>query len=187
MALAYDAASSTLKCPAAPRTFARSCSSSGLMLTLTSGHSMVKTRPSDAISRLTSTSPLCSSSSLLTSSSTRRSSRVWPVSRILSVSLRGGSRPFEGAGVAEASRPWEPSATGWRDGAALGAGPFVVADTPADWFDRYRAFPGVYNIWRGGIDILIYTPEEEELEQMLAGGRAFIEDALREGVTIYEE
>ena len=61
----------------------------------------------------------------------------------------------------------------------------IVADTPADWFDRYRAFPGVYNIWRGGIDILIYTPEE--LEQMLAGGRAFIEDALREGVTIYEE
>ena len=61
----------------------------------------------------------------------------------------------------------------------------IVADTKADWFDRYRAFPGVYNIWRGGIDILIYTPEE--LEEMLAGGRAFIEDALREGVTIYEE
>lgn len=61
----------------------------------------------------------------------------------------------------------------------------IVADTTADWFNRYRAFPGVYNIWRGGIDMLIYTPEE--LEKMLAGGRAFIEDALREGVTIYEE
>ena len=61
----------------------------------------------------------------------------------------------------------------------------VIADTAAEWFDRYRAFPGVYNIWRGGIDILIYTPQE--LETMLAGGRAFIEDALREGVTIYEE
>ena len=54
-----------------------------------------------------------------------------------------------------------------------------------DWFDRYRAFPGVYNIWRGGIDMLIYTPEE--LEEMLASGRAFIEDALQEGVIIYEE
>ena len=61
----------------------------------------------------------------------------------------------------------------------------IVADTTEDWFDRYHAFPGVFNIWRGGIDILIYTPEE--LEEMLASGRAFIEDALREGVTIYEE
>ncbi len=61
----------------------------------------------------------------------------------------------------------------------------IVADTSADWFDRYHAFPGVFNIWRGGIDILIYTPEE--LEEMLASRRAFIEDALREGVTIYEE
>ena len=61
----------------------------------------------------------------------------------------------------------------------------VIANTTAEWFDRYRAFPGVYDIWRGGIDILIYTPEE--LAGMLAGGRAFIEDALREGVTIYEE
>ena len=61
----------------------------------------------------------------------------------------------------------------------------VVADTTAEWFDRYRAFRGVYNIWRGGIDMLIYTPEE--LEGMLAAGRAFIEDALREGVTIYGE
>ena len=61
----------------------------------------------------------------------------------------------------------------------------IVTDTTADWFDRYRAFPGVYDIWRGGIDILIYTPEE--LDEMLASGRAFIEDALREGVTIYEE
>ena len=61
----------------------------------------------------------------------------------------------------------------------------VIANTTAEWFDRYRAFPGVYDIWRGGIDILIYTPEE--LEEMLASRRAFIEDALREGVTIYEE
>ncbi|MDE2716539.1 MAG: nucleotidyltransferase domain-containing protein [Chloroflexota bacterium] len=61
----------------------------------------------------------------------------------------------------------------------------IVADTSADWFDRYSAFPGVYNIWRGGIDMLIYTPKE--LEEMLASRRAFIEDALQEGVTIYEE
>ena len=60
----------------------------------------------------------------------------------------------------------------------------IIADTNVDWFDRYRAFPGVYNIWRGGIDMLIYTPEE--LEKMLASGRAFIVDALWEGVTIYE-
>ncbi len=61
----------------------------------------------------------------------------------------------------------------------------IVADTSADWFDRYLAFPGVYSIWRGGVDMLIYTPEE--LEEMLASGRAFVVDALREGVTIYEE
>ena len=42
----------------------------------------------------------------------------------------------------------------------------------------------MYSIWRGGIDMLIYTPEE--LEKMLASGRAFIVDALWEGVTIYE-
>ena len=47
-----------------------------------------------------------------------------------------------------------------------------------------RPFFGVRDVWRKGLDMLIYT--EAELEEMLAERRSFIEIALEEGVVIYE-
>ena len=61
----------------------------------------------------------------------------------------------------------------------------IVAETDKTFFKRHEDFSGVYKVWQRGLDMLIYTPEE--LEEMLAEGRAFIELALEEGVVIYEE
>ena len=61
----------------------------------------------------------------------------------------------------------------------------IVAETSRTFFERYKEFPGLYEVWRKGIDLLIYTPDE--LADMLAEHRAFIEYALDEGVVIYEE
>ena len=61
----------------------------------------------------------------------------------------------------------------------------IVAETDKTFFKRHENFSGVYDVWRKGLDMLIYTPTE--LSEMLAEGRAFIELALEEGVVIYEE
>ena len=61
----------------------------------------------------------------------------------------------------------------------------IVAETDKTFFKRHEEFSGVYDVWRKGLDMLIYTPGE--LAEMLAEGRAFIELALEEGVVIYEE
>ena len=61
----------------------------------------------------------------------------------------------------------------------------IVAETDRTFFERYEVFSGVYDVWRKGLDMLIYTPDE--LAEMLAEGRAFVELALAEGVVIYEE
>lgn len=61
----------------------------------------------------------------------------------------------------------------------------IVADTDRSFFKRHEEFEGVYDVWRKGMDLVIYTPGE--LEEMLAEGRAFIELALEEGVVIYEK
>lgn len=61
----------------------------------------------------------------------------------------------------------------------------VIAETDLPFFKRHERFAGIYDVWRKGLDLLIYTPEE--LEQMQAEGRPFIQRALQEGVVIYEE
>ena len=61
----------------------------------------------------------------------------------------------------------------------------VVAETDKKFFKRHEDFQGIFDVWRKGLDMLIYTPEE--LEAMLAEHRAFIEVALEEGITIYEK
>jgi predicted nucleotidyltransferase len=61
----------------------------------------------------------------------------------------------------------------------------IVVDTARRFFDRYKDFEGIYEVWRKGLDMLIYTPAE--LAQMQAEGNPFIEHALEEGVVIYEE
>ncbi len=61
----------------------------------------------------------------------------------------------------------------------------VVTETNRKFFDRDNDFGGLYDVWRKGIDLLIYTPGE--LAAMLAEGRAFIEIALEQGVVLYED
>ena len=61
----------------------------------------------------------------------------------------------------------------------------IIAETDRTFFRRHEAFAGLYDVWRKGIDLLIYTPDE--VAKMLAERRAFIERALEEGVVIYEE
>ena len=61
----------------------------------------------------------------------------------------------------------------------------IVAESDRPFLQRDRDFPGLYDVWRGGIDMLIYTADE--IERMVAGHNPFIEQALEEGVIIYEE
>ena len=61
----------------------------------------------------------------------------------------------------------------------------VVADTDRSFFRRHEGFLGVYEVWRKGLDMLIYTPSE--FSEMQASHNAFIERALEEGVVIYEK
>ena len=61
----------------------------------------------------------------------------------------------------------------------------IIVETKRKFFHRHEDFAGIYDVWRKGLDVLIYTPKE--LADMLAEGRAFIEIALEEGVVIYEE
>ena len=61
----------------------------------------------------------------------------------------------------------------------------VVVDTERSFFKRHEGFAGLYDVWRRGMDLLIYTPDE--LADMLAEHRDFIKTALEKGVVIYEE
>ncbi|MCH8206010.1 MAG: nucleotidyltransferase domain-containing protein [Chloroflexi bacterium] len=61
----------------------------------------------------------------------------------------------------------------------------IVAETTHTFFDRYKDFDDIYELWRGGLDMLIYTPGE--LAEMVEEGRAFIERVLDTGVVIYEK
>ena len=61
----------------------------------------------------------------------------------------------------------------------------IVAESERTFFHRHKDFPDIYEYWRKGLDMLIYTPDE--LSDMLDEHRAFIEQALEEGVVIYEE
>ena len=61
----------------------------------------------------------------------------------------------------------------------------IVAETTRAFFERHQDFEGVYQRWRGGLDMLIYTPGE--FAEMVDEGRAFIERVLETGVVIYEK
>ena len=60
-----------------------------------------------------------------------------------------------------------------------------LTESERDFFHRQKDFMGIYDVWRKGLDLLIYTPTE--LADMLARENPFIERALTEGVVIYEE
>ena len=59
----------------------------------------------------------------------------------------------------------------------------IVADTPRPFFDRFKDFTGIWDVWPQ-LDLLIYTPAE--FERMRAEGRPFIEHILAEGVVVHE-
>jgi predicted nucleotidyltransferase len=61
----------------------------------------------------------------------------------------------------------------------------IVAETETPFLERFRDYTGIYKIWRRGLDMLIYTPDE--LERMQREDNPFVTHALGEGIVIYEE
>lgn len=61
----------------------------------------------------------------------------------------------------------------------------IVAETETPFWERFRDYAGIYDIWRKGLDMLIYTPDE--LERMQSEENPLITHALGEGVVIYEK
>ena len=59
----------------------------------------------------------------------------------------------------------------------------IVADTSRPFFERFKDFAGLYDVWPR-LDLLIYTPEE--LERMVAEENPFVTQALREGVVLHQ-
>jgi len=59
----------------------------------------------------------------------------------------------------------------------------IVADTARPFFERFKDFAGLYDVWPR-LDLLIYTPEE--FARMVAEERPLITRALEEGVVLHE-
>jgi predicted nucleotidyltransferase len=59
----------------------------------------------------------------------------------------------------------------------------IVADTARPFFERFKDFEGLYDVWPR-LDLLIYTPEE--FARMVAEERPLISQALEEGVVLHE-
>ena len=57
----------------------------------------------------------------------------------------------------------------------------VVAETQRAFFERYRDFSGLYEVWPR-LDLLVYT--STELEQMVEEENPFLLRVLEEGVDI---
>ncbi len=60
----------------------------------------------------------------------------------------------------------------------------IIHDTEKGFFDRASDFRDVRSAWPRSLDMLIYT--SDEMGEMLAQRRPFIEIALEEGIVIYE-
>lgn len=55
----------------------------------------------------------------------------------------------------------------------------MVADTPRPFFERFKDFTGLYDVWPR-LDLLVYTPEE--FQRMLEEQNPFLERVMAEGV-----
>ncbi|MBI4311249.1 MAG: nucleotidyltransferase domain-containing protein [Chloroflexi bacterium] len=60
----------------------------------------------------------------------------------------------------------------------------IVADTERKFVTRFEDFWPLLNAIHKHVDLLVYTPAE--LAELVAQDRAFITDALAEGVVVYE-
>ena len=61
----------------------------------------------------------------------------------------------------------------------------IIAESERPFVERHKDFFDVLDVWRKGLDMLIYTPAE--FSDMVAQRNPFIERVLEEGVVIYEE
>jgi predicted nucleotidyltransferase len=59
----------------------------------------------------------------------------------------------------------------------------IIADTSRPFFERFKDFAGLYDVWPR-IELLVYTPEE--FARMVEDERPLITRALEEGVVLYE-
>jgi predicted nucleotidyltransferase len=59
----------------------------------------------------------------------------------------------------------------------------IVADTARPFFERFKDFAGLYDVWPR-VELLIYTPDE--FARMVAEERPLIMRALEQGVVLHE-
>jgi uncharacterized protein len=59
----------------------------------------------------------------------------------------------------------------------------ILADTTRPFFERFKDFAGLYDVWPR-LDLLVYTPEE--FAQMVGEDNPLVRQALEEGVVLHE-
>jgi predicted nucleotidyltransferase len=59
----------------------------------------------------------------------------------------------------------------------------IVADTARPFFERFKDFAGLYDVWPR-LDLLVYT--SDELARMVADDNPLVRRALEEGVVLHE-
>jgi predicted nucleotidyltransferase len=59
----------------------------------------------------------------------------------------------------------------------------IVADTTRPFFERFKDFAGLYEVWPR-LDLLVYT--REEFARMVAEENPLVQRALEEGVVLHE-
>jgi predicted nucleotidyltransferase len=58
----------------------------------------------------------------------------------------------------------------------------IVADTARPFFERFKDFAGIYDVWPR-LDLLIYTPAE--FQRMVAEDNPLVLQAIEEGVVLH--
>jgi predicted nucleotidyltransferase len=59
----------------------------------------------------------------------------------------------------------------------------IVADTARPFFERFKDFSGLYDVWPR-LDLLVYTADE--FARMVADDNPLVRRALEEGVVLHE-
>lgn len=60
----------------------------------------------------------------------------------------------------------------------------LIADTHLPFIERFRAFPELFEVYPRAMELFVYTPEE--FARMVEAENSFIEQVLKDGVTIHE-
>jgi predicted nucleotidyltransferase len=59
----------------------------------------------------------------------------------------------------------------------------ILAETARPFFERFKDFSGLYDVW-SRLDLLVYTPEE--FARLAAEDNPLVRQALEEGVVLHE-